>query len=116
MIKNYRSLLLLFLYINLHNIYFSQKNDKIWMDGQGRSFFSSDAKFNEEDTISASNISSGYNLIDLNTHINPFKTIEIFGQVRIKNEFGSFFGSGTQIDVRQLRASGVIKNKVKFSV
>ena len=116
MMKNYRSLLLLTLYINLPNLYFSQKNDKIWMDGQGRSFFSSDAKINEEDTISASNISSGYNLIDLNTHINPFKTIEIFGQVRIKNEFGSFFGSGTQIDVRQLRASGIIKNKVKFSV
>ena len=116
MMKNYRSLLFLTLYINLPNLYFSQKNDKIWMDGQGRSFFSSDAKINEEDTISASNISSGYNLIDLNTHINPFKTVEIFGQVRIKNEFGSFFGSGTQIDVRQLRASGIIKNKVKFSV
>ena len=86
------------------------------MDGQGRSFFSSDAQINQEDTISASNVSSGYNLIDLNTHINPFETIEIFGQVRIKNEFGSFFGSGTQIDVRQLRASGIIKNKVKFSV
>ena len=53
MMKNYRLLLLLTLYINLPNLYFSQKNDKIWMDGQGRSFFSSDAKINEEDTISA---------------------------------------------------------------
>ena len=33
-------------------------------------------KFNEEDTISASNISSGYNLIDLNTHINPLKQLK----------------------------------------
>ena len=114
--KNYRSLLLLLLYINLPNLYLSQKSDKIWIDGQGRSFFSSDAQTNEEDTISASNITSGYNLIDLNTHINPLETIEIFGQVRIKNEFGGFFGSGTQIDIRQLRASGIIKNKVKFSV
>ena len=96
MMKKYRSLLLLVLYIVLPNLYFSQKSDKIWIDGLGRSFFSSDAQINEEDTISASNISSGYNLIDLNTHINPFETIEIFGQVRIKNEFGSFFGSGTQ--------------------
>ena len=52
----------------------------------------------------------------MNTHINPIETIEIFGQVRVRNEFGSFFGSGTQIDVRQLRASGIIKNKVKFSI
>ena len=101
---------------HLPNLYFSQKSDKIWIDGQGRSFFSSDDQINEEDTISASNISSGYNLIDLNTHINPLETIEIFGQIRIKNEFGGFFGSGTQIDIRQLRASGIIKNKVKFSV
>ena len=83
MMKKYRSLLLLVLYIVLPNLYFSQKSDKIWIDGLGRSFFSSDAQINEEDTISASNISSGYNLIDLNTHINPFETIEIFGQVRI---------------------------------
>ena len=57
MMKNYRFLILLILYINLPNLYFSQKSDKIWMDGQGRSFFSSDAQINEEDTISASNIS-----------------------------------------------------------
>ena len=113
---NFRFLILLIIFTVSPYLYFSQKSDKIWMDGQGRSFFSSDAQINEEDTISASNISSGYNLLDLNTHINPFEIIEIFAQVRIKNEFGSFFGSGTQIDVRQLRASGIIKNKVKFSV
>ena len=69
-------IILLLLYINLPNLYLSQKSDKIWIDGQGGAFFSSDAQTNEEDTISASNISSGYNLIDLNTHINPLETIE----------------------------------------
>ena len=68
------------------------------------------------DTVSSRNYTLGYNLIDLNTHINPINDIEIFAQLRIRNEFGSFFGSGTQINVRQLTAKGVLKNKVKFSV
>ena len=34
----------------------------------------------------------------------------------MKNSFGSFFGSGTEVNVRQLRAKGVINNKIRFSV
>ena len=81
-----------------------------------RSYFVRDANSYEKDTTSANNSSLGYNLIDLNTHINPLKDIEIFAQLRIRNEFGSFFGSGTQIIVRQLTAKGVIAKKIKFSV
>ena len=62
------------------------------------------------------NMSGGYNLIDLNVHVNPIPNIEVFGQVRVQNQFGGFFGSGTQIDVRQLTARGTFKNKIKFSV
>ena len=69
-----------------------------------------------QDTVSARNTSNGYNLLDLNTHVNPSENIEIFSQIRIKNQFGGFFGSGTSIDVRQLRAKGVINNKIRFSV
>jgi hypothetical protein len=68
------------------------------------------------DTISAKNSSNGYNLLDLNTHVNPIKNIEIFAQLRIKNSFGSFFGSGTEINVRQLKAKGTINDKVRFSI
>jgi hypothetical protein len=97
---------------------FSQENEKVWFDGLARSYFARDAidLKNNPDTISSRNSSNGYNLVDLNTHINPTDNIEIFAQLRIKNQYGSFFGSGTNIDVRQLRASGIIKNKVKFSI
>ena len=96
----------------------AQIKDKIWFDGQARSYFARDAmdKNNTEDTISAKNASNGYNLLDLNTHVNPIKDIEIFAQLRIRNSFGSFFGSGTEINVRQLRAKGTINDKVRFSV
>ena len=96
----------------------SQQNDKVWFDGLGRSYFARDAIGETEvvDTVSTKNSSNGYNLLDLNTHINPLENIEIFAQLRIRNTFGSFFGSGTSIDVRQLRAKGTIKNKVRFSI
>ena len=100
--------------INLH----AQNNENIWFDGLSRSYFARDAidKNVSDDTLSARNISNGYNLLDLNTHVNPIKDIEIFAQLRIRNSFGSFFGSGTEINVRQLRAKGVINNKIRFSV
>ena len=96
----------------------AQESNKIWFDGLGRSFFARDVLGSDaqNDTISTRNSSNGYNLLDLNTHINPLKNIEIFAQLRIRNTFGGFFGSGTSIDVRQLRAKGTIKNKIRFSV
>ena len=100
----------------LEIISFTQQNEKIWFDGLGRSYFSRDNVVSNGDTISPNNMSGGYNLIDLNVHVNPIPNIEVFGQVRVQNQFGGFFGSGTQIDVRQLTARGTFKNKIKFSV
>jgi hypothetical protein len=116
-----RSLILLLVFfavflsaINLH----SQISENIWFDGLSRSYFARDAidKNSTDDTLSSRNTSNGYNLLDLNTHVNPIKDIEIFAQLRIRNSFGNFFGSGTEINVRQLKAKGVINNKIRFSV
>ena len=105
---------ILFSNVNLY----SQTNENIWFDGFSHTYFSRDAinKNVKDDTLSARNISNGYSLLDLNTHVNPIKNIEIFSQLRIRNSFGSFFGSGTEVNVRQLRVKGVINNKIRFSV
>ena len=116
-----RNLLLLIVFvafflsdISLH----AQTRENIWFDGLSRSYFARDAvdKGTTDDTISARNTSNGYNLLDLNTHVNPIDDIEIFAQLRIRNSFGGFFGSGTEINVRQLKAKGVINNKIRFNV
>ena len=116
-----RNLLLLIVFvavflseISLH----AQISENIWFDGLSRSYFARDAvdKNTTNDTISARNTSNGYNLLDLNTHVNPIKDIEIFAQLRIRNSFGGFFGSGTEINVRQLKARGIINEKIRFSV
>ena len=96
----------------------AQSTETVWFDGMSRSFFSRDALggADDPDTTSARNLSEGYNLLDLNTHIAPAENLEVFAQLRVRNRFGGFFGSGTTIDVRQLRASGVIKDKIRFSI
>ena len=73
------------------NLY-AQVNEKIWFDGLSRSYFARDAidKSKIDDTISVNNTSNGYNILDLNTHVNPIDDIEIFAQLRIRNSFGSF--------------------------
>ena len=96
----------------------AQSYETIWFDGLARTYFSRDAldKSLMDDTLSTRNISNGYNLLDLNTHVNPIDDIEIFAQIRIRNSLQSFFGSGTEINVRQLNAKGVINKKLRFSV
>ena len=96
----------------------AQSYETIWFDGLARTYFSRDAldKNLMDDTLSTRNISNGYNLLDLNTHVNPIDDIEIFAQIRIRNSLQSFFGSGTEINVRQLNAKGVINKKLRFSV
>ena len=116
-----RNLLILFVFfkfflscISLH----AQTNENIWFDGLSRSYFARDAidKSVTDDTLSVKSTSNGYSLLDLNTHVNPIKNMEIFAQLRIRNSFGSFFGSGTQVNVRQLKAKGIINNKIRFSI
>ena len=85
-----------------------------WLDGFSRTWFTSDALLGNE--VNPSRISSGWNLFDLNPHVNPVQGVEVFAQIRVLNEFGGFFGQGTQVDVRQLRVSGVLQNKVKFNL
>lgn len=96
----------------------AQEQGKVWFDGAARSFFARDAVGDTEfpDTTSSINSSSGYNVLDVNTHINPNENIEVFAQLRVRNTFGGFFGSGTSVDVRQLTAKGTINDKVRFSI
>ena len=111
-----RNILILIVFLSAMSLH-AQLNENIWFDGLSRSYFARDAiDKSMSDTLSAKNSSNGYNLLDLNTHVNPIKDIEIFAQLRIRNSFGSFFGSGTQISVRQLKAKGIINNKIRFSV
>ncbi len=58
----------------------------------------------------------GYSLIDLGFNIAPNKQTEIMGMIRIKNQFGGFFGGGVTFDVRQLWLKGILADVVRYQI
>jgi hypothetical protein len=107
-----------FLFIIYCDFAFSQESEKVWFDGNARSLLNRDAlgEFGEDDSLTQRNSTEGYNLVDLNVHVNPLEDFEIFAQLRVRNTFGGFFGAGTDVRVRQLRATGVVNKRVRFNI
>ena len=71
------------------------ESSRYWLDGFSRTWFTSDALLEEQTSTGA--ISSGWNLLDLNPHVNPTPALEVFAQVRVLNEFGGFLVKGLKL-------------------
>ena len=96
----------------------AQERPTVWFDGLSRSLFARDAMGagSPADSVSERSTSAGYNLLDLNVHVNPTSDMEVMAQLRVRNELGGFFGTGTTVDVRQLTLRGTIDNKIRYQV
>lgn len=96
---------------------FSQ-DKKVWVSGAARGVLYGDDYENnaEEDTVTARKVQSGSTLVDLGVNIQPNKSILIQGMVRIRNDYGGFWGSGVTFDVRQLYIKGIIAGVVKYQL
>lgn len=70
----------------------------------------------EADTVTAPKSLASHTLVDLGMKVRPGENIEIQSMVRIRNDFGGFWGSGVTFDVRELYVKGVIKNIVRYQV
>lgn len=70
----------------------------------------------EPDTITAPKSLSSHTLVDLGLNVRPGENIEIQSMVRIRNDFGGFWGSGVTFDVRELYVKGVVKDIVRYQV
>jgi hypothetical protein len=55
-------------------------------------------------------------LLDLQINAQPNDKTEVQSILRLRNEFGGFFGAGMSVEVRELWAAGVIANAVKYRV
>ena len=68
MSKKINTSLILIIILFFQSLFYAQKNtEKIWFNGQARSYFARDVLSEINDTLSPRNNSSGYNLLDLNT-------------------------------------------------
>ncbi len=68
----------------------------------------------ETDTSTAENLSDGNFVLDLAVNAQPNRVTEVQGTIRLRNEFGGFFGAGATVEIRELWARGVIANRVRY--
>jgi len=97
---------------------FSQENQKkFWVSGTARGLFNLD-ELNSQvgDSTTAPKSEYGHTLVDLSANIRPNKNTFIRTTLRVRNEYGGFWGSGITFDVRELYLKGLIANSVRYQI
>jgi len=92
---------------------------KVIFTGAARGYFFGDKleqQTSEIDTTTIPRLNSGHVMADLGTHIRPNAQMEIIGMVRVRNDYGGFWGSGVTFDVRQLSVRGVIGGVLRYQL
>ncbi|MFN2423696.1 MAG: hypothetical protein ABR572_07955 [Cryomorphaceae bacterium] len=98
-----------------------QKEDEsiVRFNGLGRTLLQ-DTKLGgdvlDTDTTSARRLTDGEFLLDLQINASPNDKTEVQSILRLRNEFGGFFGAGMSVEVRELWAAGVIADALKYHV
>ncbi|MFM7722178.1 MAG: hypothetical protein ACKO7C_04145, partial [Bacteroidota bacterium] len=95
----------------------AQESKKLAFTGAARGIYFGDRLHqNESDSITIPRLNSGHVLVDLGMNIRPNKHTEIQGMVRVRNDYGGFWGSGVSFDVRQLYIKGVAGGIVRYQL
>lgn len=92
---------------------------KVQFNGLGRTILNNtsiDGAILDTDTTTARRLSDGEFLLDVAINAQPNDNTEVQGILRIRNEFGGFFGAGVTVEVRELWARGLIANTVRYRV
>ncbi len=96
-----------------------EDKSKVQFNGLGRTLMnqtSIEGDVLQADTNTIRRLTDGEFLLDLAINATPNKTSEVQGIVRLRNEFGGFFGAGISIEVRELWARGIIADFIKYRV
>ena len=97
----------------------SQVKSKLWYDGNSRVILNRDAlegTLKDIDTVSTRSNGGGFTVLDLGFHFTPVDDIEIFSEIRLKNDFGGMWGNKSVVELRRLSAKGIVNNKIAFSI
>lgn len=89
---------------------------KFSLNGGARAVYFADRLQLAGDTVTLPRENSGHVLADLGVNIRPNAATEVQAMVRIRNDYGGFWGSGVSFDIRQLTVKGLIQNRFKYTV
>ena len=70
----------------------------------------------DTDTTTAETLADGNFVLDLAVNAQPNRSTEVQGVVRLRNEFGGFFGAGATVEIRELWARGIVADRVRYRV
>jgi len=96
-----------------------EEKGKIRFNGLGRTLLSRtgiEGDVVQADTNTIDRLTDGEFLLDLAVNATPNKSSEVQTIIRLRNEFGGFFGAGMSVEVRELWARGIIADFVKYRV
>ncbi len=68
------------------------------------------------DTVTSRRLTDGEFLLDLEINAQPNEKTEVGSILRLRNEFGGFFGAGMSVEVRELWARGIIADALEYHV
>lgn len=97
----------------------AQINQQVYFTGLARVEIKNSAangEVYEGDTVSENRNTSGVTLFDLGVHIQPTDYFKATSIVRLRNEFGAFFGQGSSVELRQLKLEGLIAKSIKYEL
>lgn len=96
-----------------------KEEKKIRFNGLGRSILSQNTitgNVLDSDTNTIRRITDGEFLLDVAVNATPNKKTEVQSILRLRNEFGGFFGAGVTVEVRELWARGIIADRFRYRV
>lgn len=112
---NKYTVLLVALGLGLTTTLKAQKTSGGYFEGMARALVSNQSVLGDTARNDAET-TGGYTLFDLGINAVRDDVIKINSILRVKNEFGGFFGDGVFFEFRQLRLEGVIGEKIKYEM
>ena len=88
----------------------------VYFTGLGRALVTNDKLKDNTDSASTLKSSGGYTLFDLGIYARPNEVLRGGVILRLRNEFGGFFGDGASLQFRQMQLEGLIAKKVKYEI
>lgn len=109
---NKKLLLALSLFIGIQGL---QAQDPVYFTGYGRALVTNDS-FQDSLESQTGKASGGYTLFDLGVYAQSGEALRGGAILRLRNEFGGFFGDGSAFEFRQMLLEGLIGKIVKYQI
>ncbi len=106
----------IFLILTL-NSFSQEEGKKFWVSGTARgAIFMDQITGIDQDTVTPKKVNGGHTLVDLAANLRPNSVTFIKAAVRIRNEYGGFWGSGITFDLRELYIKGLIAKSIRYQI